>query len=38
MQKDIFVAAQCGDIKTIKELLESGRAHATDRDAQNIVR
>ena len=34
---DIFVAAQRGDIHLIRELIESGRARATDRDEQNIT-
>ncbi|KAF7369783.1 Palmitoyltransferase [Mycena venus] len=34
---NIFVAAQRGDVPTIRALLDSGRARATDRDAQNIT-
>ncbi|KAJ7613682.1 hypothetical protein DFH06DRAFT_1484527 [Mycena polygramma] len=33
----IFVAAQRGDVDTIRALLDSGKALATDRDAQNIT-
>jgi palmitoyltransferase len=34
---NIFVAAQRGDLNLIRELIESGRARATDRDEQNIT-
>ncbi|RDB17708.1 Palmitoyltransferase AKR1 [Hypsizygus marmoreus] len=34
---NIFVAAQRGDVVLIRELIESGRAQATDRDDQNIT-
>ncbi|KAK7055514.1 Palmitoyltransferase [Favolaschia claudopus] len=34
---NIFVASQRGDVATIRSLLDSGRARATDRDAQNIT-
>ncbi|KAJ3474072.1 hypothetical protein NLI96_g12663 [Meripilus lineatus] len=34
---NIFVAAQRGDLQTITELIESGKAKATDRDDQNIT-
>jgi len=33
----IFAAAQRGDVNLIRELIESGRANATDRDEQNIT-
>ncbi|KAF7312850.1 Palmitoyltransferase [Mycena kentingensis (nom. inval.)] len=33
----IFVAAQRGDVATIRELILSGKATATDRDPQNIT-
>ncbi|KAJ8474337.1 hypothetical protein ONZ45_g15983 [Pleurotus djamor] len=36
-ESNIFVAAQRGDIALIRELIESGRAKATDRDDQNIT-
>ncbi|KAI0263246.1 ankyrin [Gloeopeniophorella convolvens] len=36
-QSNIFVAAQRGDVALIRELIESGRARATDRDEQNIT-
>ena len=36
-QSNIFVAAQRGDVETIRNLIESGKAHATDRDEQNIT-
>ena len=35
-QSSIFVAAQRGDLELIRELITSGKASATDRDAQNI--
>ncbi|CCM05821.1 uncharacterized protein FIBRA_08055 [Fibroporia radiculosa] len=34
---NIFLAAQRGDVNTIRELIESGNAKATDRDEQNIT-
>ncbi|KAG8933458.1 palmitoyltransferase akr1 [Tulasnella sp. 419] len=34
---NIFVAAQRGDLETVKALIESGEAKATDRDEQNIT-
>lgn len=34
---NIFVAAQRGDVDTIRSLIESGKASATDRDEQNIT-
>ncbi|CAL1698532.1 unnamed protein product [Somion occarium] len=34
---NIFVAAQRGDVQTIRMLIESGKATATDRDEQNIT-
>ncbi|KAJ7808310.1 ankyrin repeat-containing domain protein [Mycena olivaceomarginata] len=34
---NIFVAAQRGDVATLRALLDSGRARATDRDPQNIT-
>ncbi|RPD63410.1 hypothetical protein L227DRAFT_388652 [Lentinus tigrinus ALCF2SS1-6] len=34
---NIFVAAQRGDVETIRSLIESGKASATDRDEQNIT-
>ncbi|KAG7441231.1 palmitoyltransferase AKR1 [Guyanagaster necrorhizus] len=34
---NIFVAAQRGDVQLLKELIESGKAAATDRDDQNIT-
>jgi len=37
LQTYIFVAAQRGDIATLRALLDSGRALATDRDPQNIT-
>ena len=37
MQVNIFVAAQRGDVDTIRSLIESGKASATDRDEQNIT-
>lgn len=33
----IFVAAQRGDVSLLRELIESGKAKATDRDDQNIT-
>ena len=36
-QVSIFVAAQRGDVDTIRSLIESGKASATDRDEQNIT-
>ncbi|KAI0791075.1 palmitoyltransferase AKR1 [Abortiporus biennis] len=36
-EANIFVAAQRGDVQTLKELIESGKASATDRDDQNIT-
>ncbi|KAF7289334.1 Palmitoyltransferase [Mycena indigotica] len=33
----IFVAAQRGDVATIRDLILSGKAQATDRDPQNIT-
>ena len=37
LQIDIFVASQRGEVDIIRELIESGRALATDRDPQNIT-
>ncbi|THH12426.1 hypothetical protein EW146_g7710 [Bondarzewia mesenterica] len=34
---NIFVASQRGDISLMRELIESGKARATDRDEQNIT-
>ncbi|KAG8912287.1 palmitoyltransferase akr1 [Tulasnella sp. 408] len=34
---NIFLAAQRGDLETIKHLIESGAAKATDRDDQNVT-
>ncbi|KAH9932845.1 palmitoyltransferase AKR1 [Amylocystis lapponica] len=34
---NIFVAAQRGDVNLLRELIESGKARATDRDEQNIT-
>ncbi|EJD42927.1 ankyrin [Auricularia subglabra TFB-10046 SS5] len=34
---NIFVAAQRGDVDRIRQLIESGEASATDRDAQNVT-
>ena len=31
------MAAQRGDVETLRHLIESGKAHATDRDEQNIT-
>ncbi|KAG6915477.1 hypothetical protein DXG01_011308 [Tephrocybe rancida] len=36
-EANIFVAAQRGDTELLRELIESGRAQATDRDDQNIT-
>ncbi|CAK5271098.1 unnamed protein product [Mycena citricolor] len=36
-ESSIFLAAQRGDIETVRELLVSGKAQATDRDPQNIT-
>ncbi|KAF7420921.1 palmitoyltransferase akr1 [Pleurotus ostreatus] len=36
-ESNIFIAAQRGDIALIRDLIESGRATATDRDEQNIT-
>lgn len=36
-QVTIFVAAQRGDVSLLRELIESGKAKATDRDDQNIT-
>ncbi|KAI1787384.1 palmitoyltransferase AKR1 [Ganoderma leucocontextum] len=36
-QSNIFVAAQRGDVETLRHLIESGKGHATDRDEQNIT-
>ncbi|KAI0042760.1 ankyrin [Auriscalpium vulgare] len=36
-EANIFVAAQRGDVALIRELIDSGRARATDRDEQNIT-
>ncbi|OBZ74694.1 Palmitoyltransferase AKR1 [Grifola frondosa] len=33
----VFVAAQRGDVDALRELIESGKAKATDRDDQNIT-
>ncbi|KAG8931360.1 palmitoyltransferase akr1 [Tulasnella sp. 417] len=33
----IFLAAQRGDVETLKQLIESGAAKATDRDDQNVT-
>jgi palmitoyltransferase len=37
LQVNIFVAAQRGDVDLMRQLIESGQASATDRDAQNIT-
>ncbi|ETW79991.1 hypothetical protein HETIRDRAFT_477592 [Heterobasidion irregulare TC 32-1] len=37
LEANIFVASQRGDIALIRELIESGKARATDRDEQNIT-
>ncbi|KAF8637149.1 hypothetical protein AX17_003053 [Amanita inopinata Kibby_2008] len=34
---NIFVAAQRGDVELMRQLIESGKAKATDRDEQNIT-
>ncbi|KAI5115998.1 hypothetical protein M0805_009257 [Coniferiporia weirii] len=36
-EMNIFIAAQRGEVETIKMLIESGKAHASDRDEQNIT-
>jgi len=36
-EDNFFVAAQKGDVDTLKRLIESGKATATDRDEQNIT-
>ncbi|KAF7970447.1 hypothetical protein HWV62_23935 [Athelia sp. TMB] len=36
-EDNIFIAAQRGDVATIRELIESGRAKATDKDDANIT-
>lgn len=36
LQANIFVAAQRGDIDLIRELIESGKASATDKDDANM--
>jgi len=36
-QTDIFLAAQRGDVTLIRELIESGKAKATDKDDANIT-
>ena len=36
-QASIFVAAQRGDVELLRDLIESGKASATDRDPQNIT-
>ncbi|KAI9507933.1 palmitoyltransferase AKR1 [Russula earlei] len=36
-EPNVFLAAQRGDINLIRQLIESGRARATDRDEQNIT-
>lgn len=33
---NIFIAAQRGDVALIRELIESGRAKATDKDDSNM--
>lgn len=35
--QNVFIAAQRGDLNYIREEIESGRAKATDRDAQSIT-
>lgn len=35
-QAEIISAAQRGDLNTIRELVESGKAKVTDRDEQNV--
>ena len=37
IQVNIFVASQRGEVQTIKALIESGKAKATDRDDQNVT-
>ena len=37
IQASIFVASQRGDVELLRELIESGKATATDRDPQNIT-
>ena len=37
IQVNIFVAAQRGDVELIQQLIDSGKAKPTDRDAQNIT-
>ncbi|KAG6889323.1 hypothetical protein C0992_005649 [Termitomyces sp. T32_za158] len=37
VRANIFSAAQRGDVDLLRELIESGRAKATDRDDQNIT-
>ncbi|KAG9005189.1 palmitoyltransferase akr1 [Tulasnella sp. 427] len=34
---NIFLAAQRGDVDTLKDLIDSGKAKATDRDDQNVT-
>ena len=36
-QPSIFLAAQRGDVNLIRQLIESGRARASDRDDQNVT-
>jgi len=36
-EASIFVASQRGDVELLRELIESGKATATDRDPQNIT-
>jgi len=36
-QTNIFLAAQRGDVDTLRQLIESGQAKATDRDEANIT-
>jgi palmitoyltransferase ZDHHC13/17 len=36
-QPNIFLAAQRGDVNLIRQLIESGRARASDRDEQNVA-
>ncbi|CAA7262320.1 unnamed protein product [Cyclocybe aegerita] len=36
-EASIFVAAQRGDVELMRELINSGKANATDRDPQNIT-
>ena len=35
-EDNIFIAAQRGDVATIREFIESGRAKATDKDDANM--